>query len=84
MATNVTRNDAVERIQLRRGGFLKLIHSLAIYIFLYACESWTLTAELEKRTQAFQMRYYGRLLIISYKDHVTNEEVHRKLQAEYG
>ena len=34
----------------------KLMHSLVISIFLYACESWTLTAELEKRTQAFKMR----------------------------
>ena len=49
-----------------------------ISIFLYACESWTLTAELEKRKQAFEMRCYRRLLNISYKDHVTNEEVHRK------
>ena len=54
---------------------------LVISIFLYACESWTLTAELEKRTQAFEMRCYRRLLNISYKDHVTNEEVRRKIQA---
>ena len=54
--------------------------SLVISIFLYACESWTLTAELEKRTQAFEMRCYCRLLNISYKDHVTNEEVRRKIQ----
>ena len=31
------------------------MRSLVISIFLYACESWTLTAELEKRTQAFEM-----------------------------
>ena len=53
---------------------------LVISIFLYACESWTLTAELEKRTQAFEMRCYRRLLNISYKDLVTNEEVCRKIQ----
>ena len=34
------------------------MHSLAIFIFLYACESWPLTAELEKRTQAFEMQSY--------------------------
>ena len=28
------------------------MRSLVISIFLFACESWTLTAELEKRTQA--------------------------------
>ena len=58
---------------------------LAISIFLYACESWTLTAELdEKKTHAFEMRCYRRLLNISYKDHVTNEEVCRKIQAAIG
>ena len=60
---------------------MKLMRSLVISIFLYACESWTLTAELEKRTQAFEMRCYRRLLNISYKVHVTNEEVHRRIQA---
>ena len=54
------------------GSKVKLMRSLVISIFLYACESWTLTAELEKRTQAFEMRCYRRLLNISYKDHVTN------------
>ena len=57
---------------------------LVIFIFLYACESWTLTAELEKRTQAFEMRCYRRLLNISYKHHITNEEVRRKIQAAIG
>ena len=56
------------------GSKVKLMCSLVISIFLYACE-WTLTAELEKRTQAFEMRCYRRLLNISYKYHVTNEEV---------
>ena len=30
------------------------------------------------------MRFYRRLLNISYKDHVTNEEVRRKIQAAIG
>ena len=59
------------------GSKVKLVRSLVISVFLYACESWTLTAELKKRTHAFEMRCYRRLLNISYKDHVTNEEVHR-------
>ena len=60
------------------GSKVKLMRFLVISIFLYACESWTLTAELEKRAQAFEMIY------ISYKDHVTNEEVRRKIQAAIG
>ena len=57
------------------------MRSLVISIFLYARESLTLIVELDKRTQAFQMRCYRRLLNISYKDHVTNEEVRKKIQA---
>ena len=52
--------------------------------FKDTCESWTFTAELEKRTQAFEMRCYRRLLNILYKDHVTDEEVRRKSQAAIG
>ena len=64
------------------GSKVKLMHSLVISIFLYAC--LTLTAELGKRTQAFEMRCYQRLLSLSYKDHVTNEAVRRKIQASIG
>ena len=31
------------------------MRSLVISIFLSACKSWTLTEELEKRSQAFEM-----------------------------
>ena len=40
------------------------MRSFVISIFLYACESWTLTAELEKRTKAFEMMCYRVLLNI--------------------
>ena len=43
-------------------------------------ESWTLTAELQRRIQATEMRCYRKILCISYKDHVTNEEVRAKIQ----
>ena len=72
------------RDNISLGSKVKLMRLFVISIFLYACESWTLTAELEKRTQAFEMRCYQRLLNISYKDHVTNEEVPRKIQAAIG
>ena len=58
---------------------LRLNHALVLSIFLYACESWTLTAELQRKIQAVEMRCSRRLLGISYKDHVTNEEVRRKI-----
>ena len=54
---------------------VKLLHALIISIFLYACESWTLTAELQKRIQAVETRCLRRLLDVLYMDHITNEEV---------
>ena len=48
--------------------------------FLYACESRTLTAELQRRIQAMEMMCYRNILHISYEDHVTNEEVRAKIQ----
>ena len=48
-----------------------------------AC-SWTLTAELQRRIQAIEMRCYRKILHISYKDHVTNEEVRAKIQQAIG
>ena len=60
------------------------MRSLVASIFLYACESWTLTAELQRRIQAMEMRCYRKILHIPYKDHVTNEELRAKIQQAIG
>ena len=60
------------------------MRTLILSTFFYACESWTLTAEIERRIQTLQMRCYRRLLNISYKDHVTNEDVRNRIQNATG
>ena len=60
------------------------VHTFSTTIFLCACESLTLTAELQKRTQAREIWCYRNILRISYKDQVTNEEVHAKIQQAIG
>ena len=62
---------------------IRLMRSFVTSIFLYACESWTLTAELQRRIQAMEMKCYRKILHISYKDHVTNEEVRAKIQESW-
>ena len=52
---------------------IRLMRSLVTSIFLYACESWTLTAELQRRIQAMETRCFLKILRISYKDHVRAE-----------
>ena len=63
---------------------IRLMRSFITCIFLYACKSWTLTAELQRRIQTIEMRCYRKILRISYKDHVTNEEVRAKIQQAIG
>ena len=73
----VRQEDHMENSTLAQ---VKLIRTLILSTFLYACESWALPAEIERRIQALEMRCYRRLLNISYKDHVTNEELELQLE----
>ena len=62
------------------------MHALVIslFLFLYAYESFTLTADLENRIQATEMRYFRKILGITYRDHVTNEEVRNRIKQTTG
>ena len=44
---------------------IRLMRSLVTSIFLYACELWTLTADLQRRIQAMEMSCYRKTLHIS-------------------
>ena len=63
---------------------IRLMRSLVMSIFLYACETWTITADIERRIQALEMRCFRKLLCISYKDHITNEAVRTKIKDAIG
>ena len=63
---------------------IRLMRSLVRSIFLYACESWILITELQRRIQAMEMRCFRKILHISYRNHVTNAEVRAKIQQAIG
>ena len=54
------------------------------FIFLYACESWTLPAELQTRIQAIEIRCYCKIIRITYEENVTKEKVRTKIQQAIG
>ncbi|CAM4530358.1 unnamed protein product [Leuciscus chuanchicus] len=66
------------------GSKIRLMRSLVMSIFLYACESWTLTADIDRRIQAVEMRCFRRLLGISYRDHITDVEVKARIESAIG
>ena len=57
---------------------MRLLHSLVSSIFLYACETWKIKKELQRRTTAIDFKCL-RLLKISYKDRITNKEVRNRV-----
>ena len=59
------------------------MRSLAMSIFLYACETWTITADIERRIQALEIRCFRKILDISYRD-ITNEEVKARIGNAIG
>ena len=59
---------------------IRLMRFLAMAVFMYGCETWTLTAELQRRIRALEMRCFRKILNISYKDRVSNEAVREKQQ----
>ena len=65
---------ALSRLQIMEGQVylakVKLMRTLISSTSLYGGESWSLIAKLERRFQALEMRFYRRLLNISYKDPV--------------
>ncbi|KAK2162299.1 hypothetical protein NP493_1527g00015 [Ridgeia piscesae] len=63
---------------------IKMMRSLVMSIFLYACESWTLTADTERRIQAMEIRCLRKLLGITYRDHISNEEVRNRTRQAIG
>ena len=63
---------------------VRLMRSLVTSIFLYACESWILTAEFHRRIHTMEMRCCRKLPRFSYTDHVTSQEVRAKIQQALG
>ena len=53
----------------------RLLNTYIYSVLLYGSECWTISKTLQKRLEAVEMWFYRRILRISYKDHITNEEV---------
>ena len=63
---------------------MKLFKTLVLSILLYGCESCTMTADLEKRIQAFENKCFRRLLQIPWFEHKTNMFVQEQVETLAG
>ena len=63
---------------------IRLICSMAMSKFFYARETFSITADTERRIQALEMRFFHKFLDISYRGHITNEEVKARIGNAIG
>ena len=77
---NIIWNDKSLQLKLK----MKLMLSLVSSIFLYACETWTITKELQEIIRALEMRCLRRLLNITYRERITNIEIRSIVTREIG
>ena len=84
----VLGKDAFEkRKELLRGGISKelkkrMVKTLVWSVMLYGAETWTTRMEDIKKIEAFEMWIWRRIEGISWKDHIRNEEVLRRVGEE--
>ena len=64
----IIRKDKNIRIKLK----IRLMRALVMTIFLYSFETWTLTAEIQRRIQSLECRCLRKILGISCKDRITS------------
>ena len=54
--------DGIWRSQSIRMNLLYLVRAIAVATLLYACESWTMTKNDEKKIRALEKNFYRRIL----------------------
>ena len=63
---------------------VKVLNIYIKSIFLYNCEIWTITKELENSIDVFQRTLLRRTLNIYWKDKVSNEELYNRAEVKNG
>ena len=58
---------------------IKVLRCYVWSTLLYGCETWTISVAMQKKIKAFETWLYRRMLRISWKDMVTNEEMYPRM-----
>ncbi len=56
----------------------RLFSSIVVPTAIYATETWKMSARIAQILNVFQQRCLWRILGVSYRDHISNDEIHRR------
>ena len=76
------QNKEIMRRNVRFRTKKKILNCYVFSVLNYGCESWTRNKAMCRRVDAFEMWCYRRMLKISYKDRVTNNEVLHRVRED--
>ena len=68
--------------KLRIDNKLKVFTTCVFSVLLYASETWTLKETDKKKLLAFEMKCYRRILRISWRDMIRNEDIRKRIAKE--
>ena len=68
--------------KLKTDNKLKVLITCVFSVLLYASETWTLKEIDKKKLLAFKMKCYRRILRISWRDMMKNEDIRKKISRE--
>ena len=57
---------------------IKLLDTIVLPTALYGSETWKMTVKMSKRIDAFHQRCLRKILKVTYRDRITNEEIYRR------
>ena len=84
-ATTLTKLDIIWKDKaIKPSSKIRLMCSLVNSVFLYACETLNPNSRVREKGPGFEMRCFRRLIGISYKNHITNEEVRNRIKQASG
>ena len=73
---HVLKNRKI-RLDLR----MRILDCHGLPILTYRCEAWASNSQIIGRIEATEIWFYRRMIRISYSQHISNEEVLRKVEA---
>ena len=63
---------------------VRLVKAMVFPVVMYGCESWTVKKAEHRRTDAFELWYWRRLLRVPWTARRSNQSVLKEINPEYS